>query len=422
MVGFFGVQIAVLCIMVVVCRFGRFPRVLESAASLAASLAIAFFLVYSATERPLTSTYPLLCGVVFAFLYLPWFRALGCLETKQAFVVVFGSQIVAGLIGVFSVLLPTGIKSVAFAMCALGSSICAADASRTPPASPPESSYAKGDRRELLQYAILLVLFGIAAGYFNQADSGSEFFGPEVYFALWSAGSTISAFGCIALVLKQKIEPSLNLVWRLFVVVILACFLGMQAFPGIPFAQALIGSIVCVLRTTAVNVFTLAMLDVARYTRWNASTVLCGGYALSIFSFLLPEVAAIIAQRPLSSIPGFWVIVFAVVSCSLLLVRERDFSAARVFAELCGPTKPVSAYDAMEVQCARTAQKYGLSKREAEVLRYLSTGRTRAYIAEALFISESTVASHSKRIYQKLGVHSKRELMELVDSADLKIR
>lgn len=419
MVGFFGVQVVVLGLLAVSFRFKPIPRVVESIASVAASFAVAVFLVYAVTERPLASGSSLLCGAVFAVLYLPWFRALGSLDTKQAFLVVFGSQVAAGLIGAASAFLPTSVKSVFFAVCALGSSVCAVDASRAACAALPESSYEKGSRREPLQYAILLFLFGVSAGYFNQSDSGSAFAGSEGYFALWSAGSAALALGCIALVLKQKIEPSLNLVWRLFVVVILACFLGMQAFPGVPPAQAAIDCIVCMLRTTAINVFTLAMVDVARYARWNATATLCGGYALSIFSFLLPEVAAIVAQKPLSSLSGFWIVVFAVVSCSLLLVRERDFSTARVFAELCGPAKPVSAYDAMETQCAKTAQRYGLSKREAEVLRYLSTGRTRAYIAEALFISESTVASHSKRIYQKLGVHSKRELMELVDSADL---
>ena len=417
-VAFFGIQIVVLGILAVVFRFRPVPRILESVASIAASFVVAVVLIYAATGRPLAFGPLLLCGAVFAILYLPWFRALGNLGTRQAFVAVFGSQIVAGVIGAASAPLPASVKPIVFAACALGSSVCAVDASRETPAALPASSYEKGDRREPSQYAVLLFLFGISAGYFNQGGSGLPPIGSEGYFALWSAGSAVLAACCVALVLKQRVEPSLNLVWRLFVVIILACCLGMQAFPDVPSAQAVISCIVCMLRTTAINVFTLAMVDIARYARWNASAVLCGGYALSIFSFLLPEAVGIVAQRPLSSIPGFWIIAFAVISCSLLLVRERDFSTARVFAELCEPAKPVSAYDAMEAQCVKTAQRYGLSKRETEILRYLSTGRTRTYIAEALFISESTVASHSKRIYQKLGVHSKRELMELVDSID----
>lgn len=39
-----------------------------------------------------------------------------------------------------------------------------------------------------------------------------------------------------------------------------------------------------------------------------------------------------------------------------------------------------------------------------------------ARIAEELIISENTVRMHSKRIYAKLNVHKKQELMDLVES------
>ena len=48
-------------------------------------------------------------------------------------------------------------------------------------------------------------------------------------------------------------------------------------------------------------------------------------------------------------------------------------------------------------------------------MQYLCKGRTKAYIAEALYLTENTVKTHSKRIYAKLGIHSKRELLDLVE-------
>ncbi|MZG29153.1 helix-turn-helix transcriptional regulator, partial [Adlercreutzia equolifaciens] len=36
-------------------------------------------------------------------------------------------------------------------------------------------------------------------------------------------------------------------------------------------------------------------------------------------------------------------------------------------------------------------------------------------IAEKLFVAPGTVQSHTKRIYAKLGVHAKQELIELVN-------
>lgn len=40
---------------------------------------------------------------------------------------------------------------------------------------------------------------------------------------------------------------------------------------------------------------------------------------------------------------------------------------------------------------------------------------TVAHIAELLFVSENTVRTHSKRIYVKLDVHKRQELIDLVE-------
>jgi DNA-binding CsgD family transcriptional regulator len=50
-----------------------------------------------------------------------------------------------------------------------------------------------------------------------------------------------------------------------------------------------------------------------------------------------------------------------------------------------------------------------LSAREAEVYELLSEGRSNREIASALFISESTVKVHVRRIFQKLGVRSRTQ-------------
>lgn len=66
--------------------------------------------------------------------------------------------------------------------------------------------------------------------------------------------------------------------------------------------------------------------------------------------------------------------------------------------------------------CGEAAHKAGLSGREEEVLVLLYRGLSAKRIAEKLYVSENTVRSHTNSIYKKLGVHSKQELMELVDT------
>jgi DNA-binding CsgD family transcriptional regulator len=47
-----------------------------------------------------------------------------------------------------------------------------------------------------------------------------------------------------------------------------------------------------------------------------------------------------------------------------------------------------------------------LTPREIDILRLISRGYTYARAAERLGLSAHTVASHIKKIYRKLGVHS----------------
>ena len=62
------------------------------------------------------------------------------------------------------------------------------------------------------------------------------------------------------------------------------------------------------------------------------------------------------------------------------------------------------------------AEAFDLSEREAELAAYAHRNYSARKIAGELFIAESTVYTHLKRIYRKTDVHSKHELIELIDS------
>lgn len=72
---------------------------------------------------------------------------------------------------------------------------------------------------------------------------------------------------------------------------------------------------------------------------------------------------------------------------------------------------------AFQEKCQVVAQEFGLTEREAEVMVLLAKGRTRARIQEELYLSSGTVATHARHIYQKVGVHSKQELLDVIESA-----
>ena len=56
----------------------------------------------------------------------------------------------------------------------------------------------------------------------------------------------------------------------------------------------------------------------------------------------------------------------------------------------------------------------GLTAREREIGLLLAYGRTQPWIAERLSISENTVGTHVRHIYQKLDIHTRQELFDLL--------
>ena len=74
--------------------------------------------------------------------------------------------------------------------------------------------------------------------------------------------------------------------------------------------------------------------------------------------------------------------------------------------------------DRISKQAALLQQHYRLSERETEVMELIARGNTVARIAEDLVVTENTIRTHSKRIYAKLDIHKKQELLDLIESFD----
>lgn len=77
------------------------------------------------------------------------------------------------------------------------------------------------------------------------------------------------------------------------------------------------------------------------------------------------------------------------------------------------PAEDASA-DRFALACAAAADEFGLTKREREILPYLAQGYSLPYIRNELYISQSTIDTHVRHIYKKMGLHSKEELITAV--------
>lgn len=107
------------------------------------------------------------------------------------------------------------------------------------------------------------------------------------------------------------------------------------------------------------------------------------------------------------------VALFAIVLFSLFAREDR------IEAKSWEEVRPVSEQGDDRVFVSQSyepaALVFGLSPRETEVFYLLLRGRSRAYIARSLVVTEETVKTHIKGIYQKAGVHTKQDLIDRVE-------
>ena len=66
-------------------------------------------------------------------------------------------------------------------------------------------------------------------------------------------------------------------------------------------------------------------------------------------------------------------------------------------------------------RCLEVAAAFELSPKETEVMILFAKGRSAARIQEELFISKGTVSTHLRHIYQKMDVHSKQEMLDVIE-------
>jgi len=122
---------------------------------------------------------------------------------------------------------------------------------------------------------------------------------------------------------------------------------------------------------------------------------------------------------------SYFIIAFLVVDVvSLMVTAILSMEDQEVVQEVFS-TPMMDAAGAQDVQergmtleeaCAVLGEKLELSPREIEVFTMLAQGRDPVRIQDALFISYNTVRNHIRSIYKKLDVHSRQELLDLVES------
>jgi len=104
----------------------------------------------------------------------------------------------------------------------------------------------------------------------------------------------------------------------------------------------------------------------------------------------------------------------------LVFTPEEIFArrAAAQFSDMPGMTPSVTENKSFAHAIERLAERFDLSRREAQVALCCAQGMTNAQIGEQLYISEQTVKFHLRHVFVKYGVKRRAELISRLLAAE----
>lgn len=227
--------------------------------------------------------------------------------------------------------------------------------------------------------------------------------------------STISCVSRSAMVFKFK--RSIGLIFCLRIpALLIVCALVLVAFFGVsPTLQ--------IVTFTATSVFTPIMMavliDVGKHSDVPDATVVSVGllalYVPVCMGHLLQRVLTIEFSVSLESAQTL--LILTLISLLFAFLINPQSKEARYISIETADTKRQTLSDFKTVidRVRVLGDERNLTDREIEIAKLLALGRSKAYIAQELFITENTVRTHSKHIYAKLNINSKNELLKLLD-------
>ncbi len=179
-----------------------------------------------------------------------------------------------------------------------------------------------------------------------------------------------------------------------------------------PFAGVQLQLVFLVLSTTFFTVGLLMLQVLCLAYGGGEARVSVGAYCL--LSGCVYAVTMLGYQLPLDVIAGELgtkpEIVSSLVCLAVLVV---GLSADALVSPL-REALPDSESDPVGAAVGRIASDYALTAKEADVLLLMASGRDIPSIARQLVVSQSTVRTHSKHIFKKMGVHSRQGCIDVV--------
>lgn len=379
-------------------------------------------------------------GVASGALFLGWGRLYADVGTRCAMLEIALAWLAAGLVAALLSLVPPVAATVAVIAGSFASAVLLRRASFKRPARPTPSRPHKLHKRTRRMFARGLtacVGMGLVAG-FSDVLTGFKFVAVAAHYEIYLALGCALVAGSIAAIALWSHHDFVPYAHRLTTLLLaVGCLLT-----PILFASSYIFSNVVVFAayTGFVIVLSVVCIDISNYFDQPATRT----FGVAFFALYAGELLGNGAGHLAVDVAGLGrsdlslvalVLTVAIIFANLFLFTEKDLvetSLGEMTDDEGRDDGPAGADGSEQVApaaggglsqeeriariTALFVERFGLTPREAEVLPLIVKGRTIARIQEELHISQGTVSTHTRHIYQKTGAHNRQALLDMIDA------
>lgn len=393
----------------------RSPIIDTLAAACAAAATLAAAAASFFPNAAFLSAAALVVGAMgFGVLYLSWGDFYSKIGVKRSVAYLFGGGMIAAFVKTVLEALPDPIAAIAAACIPFLSLVmCRAASADAPPPSGGAAFFTAQNIPALWKVAAVFVVFSIANASMLSLQPPYESVGGMPSFVAERALEFALCAGVLVYVFKLRKSFDFVQLWRIVLLILATDFLVNILNPGSAFQPFFAG----VSLNFIVLFVWLVLADVSHCSNVPPILVFGIGWSCYTLPFFVGSLIVILGGFTVQSTGYFAVLMYAVALTAAFLLETRDQNTRRIFLDLDENAHAAPEdFTSIDQRCADIGRKRGLTAREIEVMQMLCKGRSKAYIAETLFVTENTVKGHAKRLYTKLDVHSKKELQQLVDA------
>ncbi len=258
---------------------------------------------------------------------------------------------------------------------------------------------------------IILLLFVINRTVWAPADG---------FAAPVTIGCIIAVLCSVPLLIIKTDQVLINASYRLYLPLIAFCVFVVNSFVSPDARGAVMGigiDVFCTLYVFLLFAMIITMAGCMRSLILPASSMLLIAVSIvALLSYTKMDAGALEAYQ-LYMLMGLFVLAVAL----LLITPGSRMWHVMLEGVTTDEQSDNSSTASFAERCATLAHAYGLTTREGEILVYLGRGHSSAYVADVLVVAESTVRSHRKNIYRKLGINSREELLEMLDAQSAEV-